>query len=38
MTNTPMARRGAISPRQFAQRIVTRLEDPLEPGKIEVLG
>ncbi len=37
MTNTPMGRLGAISPAMIANRIATRLEAPLEPGKTEIL-
>ncbi len=38
MTNTPLGRLDAISPRLIANRIATRLEDPLEPGMTEILG
>jgi NAD(P)-dependent dehydrogenase (short-subunit alcohol dehydrogenase family) len=38
MTNTPMGRLGAASPGLFANRIAARLEDPLEPGKTEILN
>lgn len=38
MTNTPMGRLGAASPRLFANRIAARLENPLEPGKTEILS
>jgi NAD(P)-dependent dehydrogenase (short-subunit alcohol dehydrogenase family) len=38
MTNTPMGRIGAASPGLFANRIAARLEDPLEPGKTEILS
>ena len=38
LTNTPMGRRGASSPVEFASRIASRLEQKLEPGKTEVLG
>ena len=38
MTNTPIGRLGASSPGLTANRIATRLEDPLEPGKTEILG
>lgn len=37
MTNTPIGRLGAASPGVFANRIATRLESPLEPGKTEIL-
>lgn len=36
MTNTPMGRRGAASPIQFAMRVVERLQKPLQPGTSEV--
>jgi NAD(P)-dependent dehydrogenase (short-subunit alcohol dehydrogenase family) len=38
MTNTPLGRLDAVSPRLIANRIATRLEDPLEPGMTEILG
>jgi NAD(P)-dependent dehydrogenase (short-subunit alcohol dehydrogenase family)/acyl dehydratase len=38
MTNTPLGRLGAASPGMFANRIAARLEDPLEPGKTEILN
>jgi NAD(P)-dependent dehydrogenase (short-subunit alcohol dehydrogenase family) len=38
MTNTPMGRLGAAPPESLASRIAARLEDPLEPGKAEILG
>jgi NAD(P)-dependent dehydrogenase (short-subunit alcohol dehydrogenase family) len=37
MTNTPMGRMGATSPREFARHIAARLENPLDAGKTEVL-
>jgi hypothetical protein len=37
MTNTPLGRFGAASPGLIADRIAARLEDPLEPGKTEIL-
>lgn len=37
MTNTPLGRLGAASPQVFANRIASRLEGPLEPGKTEIL-
>ena len=37
LTNTPMGRLGAVSPWTLANRIATRLEVPLEPGKTEIL-
>jgi NAD(P)-dependent dehydrogenase (short-subunit alcohol dehydrogenase family) len=37
LTNTPMGRLGAASPWLVASRIAARLEDPLEPGKTEIL-
>jgi NAD(P)-dependent dehydrogenase (short-subunit alcohol dehydrogenase family)/acyl dehydratase len=37
LTNTPMGRLGAASPGLLANRIAARLEDPLEPGKTEIL-
>jgi NAD(P)-dependent dehydrogenase (short-subunit alcohol dehydrogenase family)/acyl dehydratase len=37
LTNTPMGRLGAGSPWLVARRIAARLEDPLEPGKTEIL-
>jgi NAD(P)-dependent dehydrogenase (short-subunit alcohol dehydrogenase family) len=37
LTNTPMGRLGGLSPVVFADRIVTRLEEPLAPGKTEIL-
>jgi len=37
LTNTPMGRLGAASPGLLANRIARRLEDPLEPGKTEIL-
>jgi NAD(P)-dependent dehydrogenase (short-subunit alcohol dehydrogenase family) len=37
MTNTPMGRLGAASPGVLANRIAARLEEPLEPGKTEIL-
>jgi NAD(P)-dependent dehydrogenase (short-subunit alcohol dehydrogenase family) len=37
MTNTPIGRLGAASPGLFANRIAARLENPLEPGKTEIL-
>jgi NAD(P)-dependent dehydrogenase (short-subunit alcohol dehydrogenase family) len=37
LTNTPMGRLGAASPWLVANRIAVRLEDPLEPGKTEIL-
>ena len=37
MTNTPMGRLGAASPGFLANRIAARLEEPLEPGKTEIL-
>jgi NAD(P)-dependent dehydrogenase (short-subunit alcohol dehydrogenase family)/acyl dehydratase len=37
MTNTPIGRLGALSPGLFANRIATRLERPLDPGKTEIL-
>lgn len=38
MTNTPMGRLGAALPGPLAKRIAARLEDPLEPGKTEILS
>jgi hypothetical protein len=38
LTNTPLGRLGAASPALLANRIAARLEDPLEPGKTEILG
>jgi NAD(P)-dependent dehydrogenase (short-subunit alcohol dehydrogenase family) len=38
MTNTPLGRLGAASPGLYANRIAARLEDPLEPGKTEILS
>lgn len=37
LTNTPMGRLGATSPGLLANRIAARLEDPLEPGKTEII-
>ena len=37
LTNTPMGRLGASSPALLANRIATRLEDPPEPGRTEIL-
>lgn len=36
LTNTPMGRLGAMSPGLFANHLATRLEQPLEPGRIEI--
>jgi NAD(P)-dependent dehydrogenase (short-subunit alcohol dehydrogenase family) len=38
MTNTPMGRLGASSPGLFVHLIAARLENPLEPGKTEILN
>jgi NAD(P)-dependent dehydrogenase (short-subunit alcohol dehydrogenase family)/acyl dehydratase len=38
LTNTPMGHLGAASPAWLANRIAARLEDPLEPGKTEILS
>jgi NAD(P)-dependent dehydrogenase (short-subunit alcohol dehydrogenase family)/acyl dehydratase len=38
MTNSPMGKAGAASPGLFAKHIVTRLEAPMEPGKMEILS
>jgi len=38
LTNTPMGRLGATSPGLLANRIAARLENPLEPGKTEILN
>ena len=38
MTNTPLGRLDAASPESIANRIAARLEDPLEPGRTEILG
>lgn len=38
LTNTPLGHLGAASPGMLANRIAARLEDPLEPGKTEILG
>ena len=38
MTNTTLGRAGALSPQHLANRIASRLENPLEPGKTEILG
>jgi NAD(P)-dependent dehydrogenase (short-subunit alcohol dehydrogenase family)/acyl dehydratase len=37
MTNTPLGRANAVSPGLIANRIATRLEDPMEPGMTEIL-
>ncbi len=37
MTNTPMGRRGAISPTTFARKIVERMQQPLQAGVTEIL-
>jgi NAD(P)-dependent dehydrogenase (short-subunit alcohol dehydrogenase family)/acyl dehydratase len=38
LTNTPIGKLGAASPAQFAGRIAARLENPVEPGKTEILN
>jgi NAD(P)-dependent dehydrogenase (short-subunit alcohol dehydrogenase family) len=36
MTNTPMGRRGAADPTEFAQRVVERLGQPFQAGTAEI--
>lgn len=38
MTNTPIGRLDALPPELFAARIAARLENPLEPGRAEILA